>query len=245
MYDARPGNGSGRLLVSLGTLAIVCAVIAFQFHGGGTLNPATLVYLIPAAAIGLALVFALLSRILGLGRPTVGHYAARQSSARLRTSIAAGALALVAGGVMLIRAEGDLHRYRSDAACQAGFALARAQYGACRLAAGTIESAYSTHSSRGGTSYYLSLGLNDGTSRTVTLAHEVSGNVWNGARSGVATLATVQYFGADVVQVETSAGYAETTSLPRNRLNLWALVALGGGLLGALCALRLAFMVPN
>jgi len=232
-------TSKARLITSLATIVVVLALAGFTtHHGSSAIDLTVLVYAIPAVAIGIALFSAVAGRLFGVAPSrTVGRPAFR---ANALVGMAVGAIVLVVGGTMVFRIETDVHRYASDSACAAGFGAAYGAPGACRIAYGTIEDAYTTPG-RYSSTYHLAIRMNDGTLEQVALGRKTRGDVWAGAEFHGDRQVTVQYFRTALVRVQTSSGEVETSALPAERLTLWAFVAIFGGVVGVISALRVAF----
>jgi hypothetical protein len=155
-----------------------------------------------------------------------------------RIGLALGLLGLVVSGVMTAVTAVDVRSYQAAPSCQAGFAAAPGGGGPCRVAFGRITNVYHTGRRM---AEAMTIQFNDGSRHKAVVAQNLSGRLWRAAYGGTALDATVQLFGARIVQVSTSAGAVQTTDHPQHQMFQWMVVGMVSGFFGLASAIGMAF----
>jgi hypothetical protein len=140
---------------------------------------------------------------------------------------------------LYVGAELDAKRYATSPSCASVFVLSAPLDGACRVASMQIVDTYM--STGKGASRHVVLAAGDAPSINVIVSHNRRGSVVHGYLTDRDRYATVQYFGKDVVLVETRSGLFETTKLPANRAQTWVILGVIFGFVGTAGALIAVF----
>ena len=228
--DQSQGSHLLSFLVTAFGLLIVCVPFYFIVLRQGWAGVIAMPYAIPIAAVALAIIVAIGHRI---GGTSALSYRMPVRRGNAGGGIVAGLILVAAGIFMSFKAGADTHRYQNDPSCSAGFAGAGVP-GGCRLEHMKITATYAC--GRHDNSSCLTLESADGSLSNVSLARNIRGNVYRGARDDGDRLAEVQYFDGRIVEVETRSGLLATTNLPLESEKFWTLMGLVGGFFGLVAA---------
>jgi hypothetical protein len=199
-------------------------------------NVTMFVYAVPVIALAIACLRFAVGR-----RGNAPAFQARPAWRRdpRKSFLAVGAGGLIAGSVMFALASRDLKVYDAAPSCRDGFAPTEPLDRTCRIVTTRIRDAYTT--SGRGASTHVVLALPDGSNANVVAGAERRGSVVRGFLRDGDGVASVQFFGNDIVAIETRSGLLDTNAMPAGRVQTWGLAGIALGVLGTLAALALAF----